>query len=48
MWQYIAITIVGILVTIHLIRKVYSFFSTGKKEDKCAGCCGCPLGSRNS
>jgi hypothetical protein len=49
MWQYIVVYIIGILVVLHLIRKIYQFFFVKKTgSSPCAGCPGCALQNTNT
>ena len=44
MWQDIAVGIVGIIVCIYLLWKVYAFIMRPTQAgDKCSGCTGCAL-----
>ncbi len=44
MWQYIVVYIIGILVAVLLLYRIYHFFFVKKKRSGlCAGCPGCQL-----
>lgn len=43
MWQVIAVIIIGILVVVYLVRKIYLFFTKPKNNNPCDGCTGCAL-----
>ena len=44
MWQFVVIYIIGVLVAILLLYKLYRFFFAKKTTtNPCAGCTGCDL-----
>jgi hypothetical protein len=44
MWQNIVVAIIGILVSIHVIKSIYhKFIKPNKSAKPCNGCSGCSL-----
>lgn len=47
MWQEIAVYIIGFIVAVYIIWKVYRKITAGKNTgDPCCGCSGCSLKDR--